>query len=356
MSRGSKEADNSGVAEWSPEAEMAAFRSIPVIDTEEAKTLLPELVQLCEMLGKTQSLDWNGVCAGMASVSGQLSPRDLLELCPSIEIPGSLWTALLHPGSVNTSGILKVLARAVEEVYDRLHKEEVKEALRAHKIECDRIKTEESVAGRDPDQARLPGFKPPLRRKGLAGGGSLAAAGFTAAQTQNRDAMTAVEPELDGILGWLLAEFAFDSAVPAKLWDGTTWDRPVMKQSTEFVRESGKTKSHHLEHKKENPLDFWVACNPQNHCAYFRTCAKTPDAILCPLRFLPGGTAYGLHRAHKHTHSLIRFMAHGSRFMAHGQRRRTIFSRLSRACRGQMRSACGGHSSLSARAVTSMSC
>ena len=241
MSSAGREADHGSVPAWSFAAEMAAFSSIPDIDTQQAKNLLPELVEFCEMLGKTQSLDWNGVCAALASVSGQFTPRDVLELCPSIEIPGSLWTALLHPGSVNTSGLLKVLARAIEEIYDRLNKEEVKEALQAHRVEVDRLKAEETDAGRDPEAARMPAFKAPPRRKGLAGGGSLAAAGFIASQSQNRDAMTAVEPELDGILGWLLAEFAFDSAVPAKLWDGTTWDRPVMKQSHELLsRNLGK--------------------------------------------------------------------------------------------------------------------
>ena len=47
--------------------------------------------------------------------------------------------------------------------------------------------------------------------------------------------MTAVEPELDGILGWLLSEFSFDNAVPANLWDGTTWDRPVMQTTKGFT-------------------------------------------------------------------------------------------------------------------------
>ena len=41
------------------------------------------------------------------------------------EVPGSLWTTLLPPGSVNTSCLLKVIARAMEIVYYRRHQSEV---------------------------------------------------------------------------------------------------------------------------------------------------------------------------------------------------------------------------------------
>jgi hypothetical protein len=214
---------------------MQAFNSIPHINTEAARKLLPHLVEVCELIGNTQSLAWNGVCAGLVTAVCQLSPRDILELCPSIETQGSLWTALLHPGSVNTSGLLKVLARAMEIVYDRLHKDEVQKAKDEHKVECDRLQEEARANGTDITKVCLPSLKLPPKRKGLAGGGSLAAGGFAASQTQNRDAMTAIEPELEGILSWLLAEFAFDSAVPAKLWDGTTWDRPVMATGKAFT-------------------------------------------------------------------------------------------------------------------------
>ena len=222
-------------AVWSQEAELLAFRSIPPIDTTTARELLPDLVEVCELIAATQSLEWNSVCVCMATASTQLSPKDVLELCPSIESLGSLWTALLHPGSVNTSGLLKVYARAMEIVYDRIHMEECEEAKQAHKEKCDEIRRQERNAGRGTDEPKLPTLVLPPRRKGLAGGGSLSAAGFIAAMPQNRDSMTAIEPELEGILAWLLAEFAFDSAVPAKLWDGTTWDRPVMQQSKGFT-------------------------------------------------------------------------------------------------------------------------
>jgi hypothetical protein len=227
--------ESGGHPEWTPEAEMKAFSSIPCIDTDEARRLLPSLVAVCELVGNTQSIGWNGACLAMCTCVAQLSPRDMFELCESIETPGSLWTALLHPGSVNTSGLLKVVSRAMEIIYERQNQKEVKAEKEEHDRVCERLKQKERDEGRAPEKLRLPPLTLPDKRKGLAGGGSLAAAGYTASRAVNRDAMTAVEPELDGILNWLMAEFAFDSAVPAKLWDGTTWDRPVMQQSKSFT-------------------------------------------------------------------------------------------------------------------------
>ena len=144
-----------------------------------------------------------------------------MELCPAVEVHGALWTALLHPGSTNTSGFLKHLQKAMELVYTWVSQEELEAARRAH---ADMAQGEE----------RPPKFQPPAKRKGTAGGGSLAAAGQTAAQPQNRGSFTAIEPELLGVLAWLLNESAVDSAVPGKLWDSVTWDRPVMQSNKQF--------------------------------------------------------------------------------------------------------------------------
>ena len=133
-SKAATKEDHGGHSAWSEEKERLAFGSIPPIDTAAAKRLLPDLVDVCEMLGHTQSISWDGVCTALSAEVSQLSPRDLLEICPSIEIPGSTWCALLHPGSVNTSGLLKVQARSLEMIYERQHRLEVQEAIDAHKI------------------------------------------------------------------------------------------------------------------------------------------------------------------------------------------------------------------------------
>ena len=126
---------------------------------------------------------------------------------------------------MNTSGL------STEIVHYHHNQSEVDAANAAHVAECDRLKAE----ALDPDKIQLPAFVSPPRRKGLAGGGSLTAGGFEVSKPHNRDSLTAVEPELEGILAWLFAEFAFDAAVPAKLRYGTTWDRPVMNSAKAFT-------------------------------------------------------------------------------------------------------------------------
>ena len=74
----------------------------------------------------------------------------------------------------------------------------------------------------------------PPRRQLLAGGGSLAAIGMQMSQEQNRGAALSVEPEVEQILAWFTAESAIDKGVPAKLWDGVTWHRPVMEKTRAF--------------------------------------------------------------------------------------------------------------------------
>ena len=56
MANQSKESANAGVSEWTPDAEQTAFRSVPDPNTAKAKELLPDLVEICEMIGATQSL------------------------------------------------------------------------------------------------------------------------------------------------------------------------------------------------------------------------------------------------------------------------------------------------------------
>ena len=213
------------VPNWTPEKEMEAFRTIPEPDGRKAAELLPGLMEICTLLGRTQSMSWLWVLVSMATVSCQLSPKDRLDLCPSVQVHGALWTALLHPGSTNTSGFLKALHKAMELIYAWANHRELQAARAAY---------EQEVEIAEGNNVKPPKFVPPPKRKGTAGGGSLAAAGANAAQQQNRGSFTAIEPELNGILAWLVHESAVDSAVPGKLWDAVTWDRPVMSSAKAF--------------------------------------------------------------------------------------------------------------------------
>jgi hypothetical protein len=235
MTGTNRSAANDSPPGWTEDKELAAFAAVPEPNTARAKELLPELVEACELIARTQGLHWLMASVPLAAVAPQLSPNDQFELCKSIEVSGSLWVTLLHPGSINTSGMLRLLVRAMEKIYDLQNAHDKEQAKAQHDGEVTRL-LDAHKADHDGSEAgfKPPKFVPPPKRKGLAGGGSLAAAGYFAAQPQNRSSMTALEPELEGILSWLMCEFAIDVSVAAKLWDSITWSRPVMKQSNGF--------------------------------------------------------------------------------------------------------------------------
>ena len=121
---------------WTADKENEAFRNLPSPDDDKARALLPDLFEFCSDLGRTQSLPWLWILLGLATIVCQLSPRDILELAPSVEVHGALWTCLLHLGSSNSSGLLKLLQKAMELIYERSNKAEYK----ALKDEHDRTK------------------------------------------------------------------------------------------------------------------------------------------------------------------------------------------------------------------------
>lgn len=84
-------------------------------------------------------------------------------IAPSIAIPNSIWAVLLHPGSVNTSGLILTVVTALNLIMNRRHQVEVAAAKQAAQ--------DRQEAGQDPD------YSVPPRRQCLAGGGSLAATG-----------------------------------------------------------------------------------------------------------------------------------------------------------------------------------
>ena len=66
-------------------------------------------------------------------------------------------------------------------------------------------------------------------------GGSLAASGLQMSLKQNRSAALSVEPEIDQVLAWFTVDSSIDRGAPAKLWDGSTWHRPVMEKTRAFT-------------------------------------------------------------------------------------------------------------------------
>ena len=90
---------------------------------------------------------------GACVACGAVVPRGQFELCPSARVNASIWGVPAHPGATNSSGCARVIAKALELLFDRMNAEERALALAA-------------------------GGAMPPPRKVLAGGGSAAAMGF----------------------------------------------------------------------------------------------------------------------------------------------------------------------------------
>ena len=122
----------------------------------------------------------------MLVVVGALVPGDRLELTPSISLPCSAWAVLMHPGSTNSSGVVRVAAAALDALMRRQHPFDVEAAKAAFDaavaafdaaVAADQAAAAAAGAEEDLPKAKKRKFEPPARRQILAGGGSLAAMG-----------------------------------------------------------------------------------------------------------------------------------------------------------------------------------
>ena len=200
----------------SEDEQLRAFRACPKLPQEEFQAWLPHVMWAANLVANSLAVCWEWGFLALLSVVSGLVPEDRFEAAPSVRIPSSLWIVLLHPGATNTSGIVHAVASAVQMMFDRLHAEERAKA---------RAMAE--------DNAEPP--EDPPKRQLLAGGGSLAATGLQMSLRQNRSAALSVEPEIDQVLAWFTVDSSIDRGAPAKLWDGSTWHRPVMDKTRAFT-------------------------------------------------------------------------------------------------------------------------
>eukprot|EP00435_Cladocopium_sp_Y103_P055011 s202_g18.t1 len=121
----------------SDEEVLQAFRACNDLDEEKAVAMAPEIMAV--------------------------ALPDRFVIAPSIVLPNSIWAVLLHPGSVNSSGLILTVATALSTIMTKRHAAEKEMAKRKAQAQ--------EAAGLEPD------YDEPPRRQCLAGGGSLAATG-----------------------------------------------------------------------------------------------------------------------------------------------------------------------------------
>ena len=201
--------------EPSDDDQLRAFRACPPLDAAAAPRLCPEIMTVVMQITSTLGVCWQWTLAALLSMVSGLVPQARYELAPSIEVPSSLWVVLLHPGGTNSSGVVRLVIQTLQKLFTWRADVEAAAAEAA---------TEE---GKDVEY--------PPRRQLLAGGGSLAATGLQMSLSQNRSAALVAEPEIGSLLQWFSGtDSGIDSSAVAKIWDGVTWDRPVMDKHRAF--------------------------------------------------------------------------------------------------------------------------
>ena len=113
-------------------------------------------------------------------VIGALVPKDRFELTPSIVMSSAVWAVLLHPGSTNSSGVVRVAAAALDLLMRRQHPLDIEAAEAAEKeaVAAEKADAEAAAeAGEEAAPLKKRKFMVPAQRQILAGGGSLAAVG-----------------------------------------------------------------------------------------------------------------------------------------------------------------------------------
>ena len=154
---------------------LQAFRSCRPLDEDFAVSLCPALMEVCKMIGETQGLGWEWPCLALICCAPGLSPRDVMDLAPSIPVRAVVWGCLCHPGATNSSGVIRIFGKAIGRVLKRMQ---------AH----------ETIVGQLQGNGN---HYEAEERQLLAGGGSVAACGLQMSSERNRSAALSIEPEIN---------------------------------------------------------------------------------------------------------------------------------------------------------------
>ncbi len=98
----------------SEDVQLHAFRSCPPFPKDLGMETCPEVVEAAELVANTLSVCWDWGLLALLSVASGVVPKDRFEPAPSISTQSSMWVCLAHPGSTNSSGVVRVTTNAVE--------------------------------------------------------------------------------------------------------------------------------------------------------------------------------------------------------------------------------------------------
>ena len=201
----------------------AFFQDLETIPfpTEALRRLYPELVAEWEVVAKLESVPWAWVALLELSLSGFLAPTACLYPLNSIQIFALTWPFLLHPGSTQTSGLLRLYQDVLDEIEIAIN------AWRA-----------EAAAGWARDNpAPGGGVQNPFAGSvSLSlGSGSLEGEGKVASQRQNLGRTCAFLTEGKRWFNWLQAEGTLNETIVTELYERAKWRRVTLDGTRSFT-------------------------------------------------------------------------------------------------------------------------
>lgn len=185
------------------------------------RELYPDLLGHWEVVGKLQSVPWQWVCSVELSLAGFLAPTACLYPVQSIAIYALTWVFLLHPGSTQTSGLLRLYQDCLDEI-DRA-------------VNVDRAEAATEWRASHPNPG--PQEKNPYegRVNFSLGSGSLEGEGKVASQACNLGRACAFLTEGKRWFNWLSAEGSLNETIVTELFERAKWRRVTLDGNRSFT-------------------------------------------------------------------------------------------------------------------------
>ena len=217
------------------EAVQDFFRDLEAIPfpTDIIAESCPGAVERWQQIAATQSVPWMWVMAAELVLSGFLAPTAVLFPVQSITVYPLLWLFFLHPGSTQTSGLVRLYANVFDNIEARAREDR-------------RSRHRAWAAAHPPGQALGGGG---IRRQRNAGGhgnpysgdlhmtqsaGSLEGEGKNMAQPQNMGRSCGFMAEGKRLFRWLAQEGGVNESIVTELHERFKWKRQTLQGDRSF--------------------------------------------------------------------------------------------------------------------------
>ncbi len=201
------------------------YRTLEELESpaDRIEQLYPAHVLTWKAIAATQSVPWIWVLICELSLTSFLCPTAILLPVNSLRVFSVLWLFFLHPGSTQTSGLLRLYS----DVYDGIELD----------MNADRRTRRAAHAKAAPKNLARRARSNPYAGdiKMTLPTGSLERVGLNMSQPQNTARSCGFMPEGKRFIRWLDNESSINEAIVTELFERYKWDREVLNQDRCFT-------------------------------------------------------------------------------------------------------------------------